>query len=83
MTYIKLEDVQNILEYNKNTWDNWDYAIKYIEKEIYSLPSTDPQEMIKEMIEENRDEVYMEWKETTGTEIEYELLKELLNKLPK
>ena len=37
-------------------------------------------EIIEEMIEENRDEVYMEWKENTRTEIEYKLLQELLQK---
>ena len=32
------------------------------------------------MIEINRDEVYMEWKETSRTSIEYEILQELLQK---
>lgn len=75
--YIKLEDVQKIFnKYNISPGNG-------IIKKINSLQSIDPQAMIQEMIEENRDEVYMEWKETTRTEIEYELLNELLNKLPK
>lgn len=75
--YIKLEDVQKIFnKYNISPGNG-------IIKKINSLQSIDPQAMIQEMIEENRDEVYMEWKETTRTEIEYELINELLNKLPK
>ena len=73
--YIKLEDVQKIFnKYNISPGNG-------IIKKINSLQSIDPQAMIQEMIEENRDEVYMEWKETTITKIEYELLQELLNKL--
>ena len=64
--YIKLEDVQKIFnKYNISPGNG-------IIKKINSLQSIDPQAMIQEMIEENRDEVYMEWKETTITKIEYE-----------
>ena len=80
MTYIKLEDVQKILDTDENKYIYWETAIIEIEKQINSLPSINPDEMIEEMIEENRDEVYMEWKENTRTEIEYELLQELLQK---
>ena len=81
MTYIKLEDVQKILENTKQSYADNHWVVRTLNNDINSLPSIDPQEMIKEMIEENRDEVYMEWKETTITKIEYELLQELLNKL--
>ena len=80
MTYIKLEDVQKILDTDENKYIYWETAIIEIEKQINSLPSINPESIIEEMIEENRDEVYMEWKENTRTEIEYELLQELLQK---
>lgn len=52
--YIKLEDVQKIFnKYNISPGNG-------IIKKINSLQSIDPQAMIQEMIEENRDEVYME-----------------------
>ena len=76
--YIKLEDVQKII-WNRPLQELY----RWVLKEINSLPSIDPQGIIQEMIEENRDEVYMEWKETTRTKIEYETLQDLLSKLPK
>jgi len=60
MTYIKLEDVQKILDTDENKYIYWETAIIEIEKQINSLPSINPESIIEEMIEENRDEVYME-----------------------
>ena len=45
MTYIKLEDVQKILD--KYTFHSWIFR-----DEILSLPSINPEAMIEEMIEE-------------------------------
>lgn len=45
MTYIKLEDVQKIL--SKYSCD-----IRWAENEINSLPSINPEEMIKTMVDE-------------------------------
>jgi len=51
MTYIKLEDVQKILDTDENKYIYWETAIIEIEKQINSLPSIDPQEIIQEMIQ--------------------------------
>lgn len=48
MSFIKLEDVQEIIE-------KYSYAVVidlWMRKEINSLPSIDPQKIIREMIEE-------------------------------
>lgn len=50
--YIKLEDVQKILDTNENKYIYWETAIIEIEKQINSIPSINPEEMIEEMIEE-------------------------------
>ncbi len=86
MTYIKLEDVQKILESiakeSKKEFDLdvYPWWISKAKKRIKILPYINPEEILLNMSHENRDEVYMEWKETTRTEIEYELLQELLQK---
>ena len=69
MTYIKLEDammlVQKMMKDNSNQWKEWEtiHNARILEKvlcKITSLPSINPESIIEEMIEENRDEVYME-----------------------
>ena len=74
MTYIKLEDVQKIIE-------KYSYAVVidlWMRKEINSLPSIDPQEMIKEMI--IKADRYKMWDVECDSYVQ--ALDELLNKLP-
>lgn len=76
MTYIKLEDVQEIIE-------KYSYAVVidlWMRKEINSLPSIDPQQMIQEMIDDcwNLSDSFNEKMVWTTRE---KLLQELLNKL--
>jgi hypothetical protein len=78
MTYIKLEDIQKILSKTSDKYQSeytWWWIVSKIQEEILSLPYIDPQEMIKEMIRENK-----------NSPIDYSLdyrnaLRELLNKL--
>ena len=56
------------------------FRVAEFTRKINSLPQIDIVWEIKKMIEINRDEVYMEWKETSRTSIEYEILQELLQK---
>ena len=71
MAYIKLEDVQKILD--KYTFYSW-----ILREKINSLPSIDPQEMIKEMI--IKADRYKMWDVECDSYVQ--ALDELLNKLP-
>jgi len=50
MTYIKLEDVQKILDINENKYIYWETAILEIEKQINSLSTINPEEIIEKEI---------------------------------
>lgn len=43
--YVSIEDVQKMIEDNKNTWVYWETAIDEIEKKINSLTSVEINEI--------------------------------------
>lgn len=47
MTYIKLEDVLRNIK-----WHNADWILEHLIEDINSLPSINPEEMIKTMVDE-------------------------------
>ena len=81
MTYIKLEDVQKILSTTSDKYQSeytWWWIAWKIREKINSLPSIDPQEMIKEMI--IKADRYKMWDVECDSYVQ--ALDELLNKLP-
>lgn len=80
MKYILLEDVQKILKestYALPLNSEKREMIDRLDIKINSLPSIDPQEMIREMI----DKLYKEWDENLKWKNDHTLKKVLLSKI--
>lgn len=80
-TYVRLDDVIKIIS-NTNYADN-SWVLRWIKQDIKYLDFINPIQEIDTIIEENRDEVYMEWKEKSYTAMEYKILQELKQRLTK
>lgn len=87
MSYISKEEVLKILNsyIDEEYPDPTSWATLNMIDEIKALPSLPDNSQIRELIQNNieinRDEVYMEWKETSYTAMEYKILQELLSEI--